>query len=446
MKKYLKSIATLALMLGVVQTSLSAAEINTPLFATFDDGNASPFVLNGDGAGADIKTQSVAINPSTIKNTTSNAIRVDLPADVQWWHKTYLKIEDGSKIVQASAAHKYLHIFVMYPEEGNGMEIGIFNQEGTLIYQKGINFEASTAWQDMVFDLTTDLDGKPGIAGQNIGGMWIRPYTGGGKTMYVDQFELSDNASPRSASPWNSPTLATFEDDFVSPFTISQDGGAQSIISNTQQTGINTSSKALLADYAGGSEWWHKVKLESKSDYIVLPQSDAHKYLHFMSNRSRADQFVVEIYTKTDVLIYKVHHTPTLVDEWEEIILDLTQSEESKPGIIGQNIGKIWIYSYAGGGAAASYQYDNFVLSDTDTPIPTGIENQQADNLDIQTDGQTIIINSANMQTASLYSLSGQLLDTKQGDDIRFENLTRGLYIVKIVMADGSVSTAKVVL
>lgn len=334
--------------------------INTPLFASFETEADNPFNLSFDSMDGIV---SVENNPAaTGINMTSKCVVYTANNAQNWWGKIFFTVKPGITIQPASSAHKYFQFYAYSSSNGLRAEIQVKNTIGTELYKGTFTLAEKNKWQRIVIDLGT------GIQASDIGQFYIAPDLDGfisGAQYLVDEFTLSDIPGKY----YTASDLSDFEDNSTLPFDLNIDGGNLSVTTNTVQTGINNSDKCLKAEYPAGSDWWHKIKLETKSDVMLMPASDDHVYLHFLTYRSNANQMCIEIYDKAGTLIYKKHQTSALINCWDEMILDLTQSEEGLPGIVGQNIGKIWIYPSAGGGPAAEYRFDRFVLSDQKTPV-----------------------------------------------------------------------------
>ncbi|GHV09861.1 hypothetical protein FACS1894162_1500 [Bacteroidia bacterium] len=422
-----------------------AQVISTPLFATFEDGNAAPFVLNQDGPGNDIKGQSIVNNPSAVKNTTSKCFSVQGGSD--WWHKTYLKLADGVSVVPASANHKYLHIFVYYTPGGsnNGFEIGIFTptDTGTPLFQGSVTVDPfSGEWQDLVVDLST-------VANITIGSLWIRPYCGAANTCYLDEFELSDSPTSRQAyNQWNNPVLATFEPGSDTPFTFSVDGGNLDVAkTNPNAASINETATSLYALY-NSMDWWYKTKLDAKTDTVVVPQSEQHKYLHFFSYRTASVPSEVQINNEDATRIYQKGFTNTAVNEWEDLVFDLTVSEAGLAGIAGKLIGGIWIMTNldSSGDFPQEYYYDEFILSDSDEPrsVPTNLKTPSLQELTVVVKDNTIELLDNDIQTVNVFDLNGSLVRSQAGKVV--SSLAKGAYLLQVTKTDGSAVFRKVVL
>jgi len=342
-------------------TANSQTVINEPLFASFESGDVNPFDFSFDSLNGTLIPGANSITTG-INTTSTSLIYTSNNSSQAWWGKLILTANASYTIQPKTDAHKYLHFYAYSTSNGLRAEVQVKSVSGTAIYQGNYTLDQKNTWQEIIIDLGAN------VVGSNIGKILVAPDLDGfsANAVYMlDQFSLSDIAG----TYYSNPVLSTFEDDFTSPFTLSIDGGNLSTITNANIDGVNNSGKCLSADYPSGSDWWHKVKIEAKSTIVILPASANHKYLHFLCMRDIANEVYIEIYNKAGVQIYVKHFTPSLTNAWEEIVLDLTLSENSLAGISGQNIGKIWIYPAAGGGPVSHNKFDKFVLSDSKDPI-----------------------------------------------------------------------------
>lgn len=350
-----------ALSMGLWLTPLSAQTINSPLIASFETDQDNPFNFSFDSLDGTI---AVGNNPATdgVNQTLKCAVYSNTTgAGQNWWGKIYMNTKEGFTIVPASANHRYLHFYAYTTSDNLNCEFAVKDPAGNIIKQMAYSLHEKNKWEKVTIDLGSSM------AGKSIGMFYFMPSSGGmqpNEQYMVDEIILSDIAGER----YSEPVLATFEAGTKQLFDLNIDGGSLTIVDNDLKSGINTSDKCIVADYPGGSDWWHKLKLETKADFVIEPQTANHKYLHFMSYRTITNGMCMEIQNKAGELIYKKNFAPTMTNAWEEIVLDLTQSEEDKPGITGQNIGKIWIYPAAGGGPVGQYRFDQFILSDTNAP------------------------------------------------------------------------------
>ncbi len=367
MKKIFTSIMMAVLPLFVASTY--AADITTPLFATFEAGTAVPFVLNADGPGSEIRTQVISDNPVKEENITNKCIKVEKPASYEWYFKTFLKLEDGTVVKQASVNHKYLHFFVKYPEGSNGLEVAVFKTGDftTPIYQAQIDYANTNGWHDVVIDLTDK------ITADGIGGIWIRPFYGSNTTMYVDEFELTDNANPRSITNVNTPLFGTFDDGNTYPFILNAEGEnanmKNQVVADNPLKTDNVSAKAIRMDVPEGAEWYFKTYFKIQDYTAIIPASVDHKYLHiFMMSPTNTSGAEIGVYNTTGTLIYQSSSIEwEETSDWHDVVIDLTANLNGKPGITDNNIGGIWIRPF-GLSVGKTYYFDEFELSDSAEP------------------------------------------------------------------------------
>ena len=371
-----------------------------PLFATFEDGVDSYMLPSDDG---EIKGATIGANPDKTINTTDKCVLVSQPGD--WWHKVHMNAVPDHYIIPASAAHKYLHFFIYQPAGAAGeVEIGVVDDNGTDIFQKTINTVTPGGWYDAVFDLTGTDNGKPGITPTSkISKIWIRGTRWDATTLfYLDEFELSNSAVPRILkTTWNSPNFMDFEGG-ATPFSYSNVNGGtiSAATANPNTTGINISTTCLSGDYPEGTSWNTQIHINTKADYIVEPASINHTYLHFLNYRNGLyGNSEIQIFDEEGNHFYQKQFSTLQANRWEEIVFDLTKSDNSLPGLtVGKKIGKIVIAPAPWDGTAnQKHYYDSFVLSDSKDPIssfnyPTNLANFES--------GLTLAITATETQLA----------------------------------------------
>lgn len=432
----------IAVMMWLVPSmGKSQTVINQPLFASFEDDTIDPFDRHLDTMNGTFQIENNA--DKTGINTSDKCLKFTCTSGgAGWWGKLYMTTNSAYTIQQNTASHKYLHFFAYTTNVTKTAEIQIKDASGNVVIKTQYTLSQANVWEEVVINLGNSFSGT-------IGEIYIAPcldWGGGlstGDIYMVDQFILSDIAG----TYYDNPILATFEDGFTSPFEFLIDGGNISVGVNPVTDGINNSSKCLYGDYPSGSDWWHKVKLEAKSTMIIIPKSENHKYLHFLCMRDIPNEIYIEIQNKAGQQIYVKHFTPALTNAWEEIILDLTQSENSLDGITGQNIGKIWIYPSAGGGPVSHNKFDQFVLSDSAVEFTTRTSSPDARKVHVFTNDGYAYVNGQDVLGVELVSLNGVVLHRSNmtSSGRLMLPLNKGVSLIKVYIKDGNSFVYKVV-
>ncbi len=438
-------------------TPRAITKIKTPLFGTFDDGNATPFVLNADGPGSDMKTQEISDNTFKKDNITAKTIKFTASEGIQWWHKTYFKMQDKTMVIPASADHKYLHFYLMSPTNTSGVEVGVLNISGELIYQTGsIEWDATAEWHDVVIDLTANLGDKPGITDNNIAGIWIRPFgLESGKIYYIDQFELGNSASPRIVKNINTPLFATFEDGTAAPFILNGDGQGSDIKNQVITDNVlklkNTTDKAIQLTGTEGVQWWHKTYFKVEDYSTIVPASADHKYLHFyMMSPTNTSGVEVGVYNIAGEQIYQtggIEWAPTA--EWLDVVIDLTADLNGKPGITGNNIAGMWVRPF-GMESGKVYYFDEFELSSkADSRIESGnsVNHAQLKNIELIINNGRVTISGDEIASIAVYGLNGTLIQNNlvENNEVTLP-LLKGAYIIQVTTKDGQIIVRKAIL
>ncbi len=239
----------------------------------------------------------------------------------------------------------------------------------------------------------------------------------------------------QSADQWTSPQLADFEQGSITPFEFTFDGAsAETAKSNPNKAGINNSTQCLYANYSG-MDWWYKAKLNVKQNYVIVPNTANHKYLHFLLYRNVIARSEVQVYddSNSDTRIYQKQFTNTITNAWEEVVFDLTASDAGLPGIEGKMIGNLWIMTSLDY-IAGQFYYDSFVLSDSKDPIGLvrnitnlgDFENGFSGAiiaLGTQTDGATASIENNPLATDKLNKTSKAIKYVRPGSAANWQSL-----------------------
>lgn len=422
MKKNIFLTACILLMPFFAAFGNSNGLINSVLFASLEDESNTPFVFSADAA-----TVEVAANPLKTGNTSDYALKYTAGSP-QWWYEMYMNCKTGITITSNSSNHKYLRFWAMRQiPYTSSCEIGLYTAASGRIYQGQFNIAEQGVWVEIIIDISAS-GSNIGIQGNEISQIWIAPdlnYGGPtpGAVFYFDQFAITDNNTPSVVkTAWDSELLISCESGSSTPFAYSIDGGVLNTeYDNPVTTTINNSAKCMNSNFAGGTDWWYKTRFETKSTYTIEPLSTNHKYLHFLSRRDFLAESELQVKDDADNLIYQKRFSNMTTNTWEEIVLDLTASDNSLPGVAGKKIGKIWLVNNVAWTAAAQqYQYDQFVLSDSKDPIglvrtPSNIgdfENDLAQNIvsvSTQTSGAAATV-VANPLTADLLNETSKVL------------------------------------
>jgi hypothetical protein len=384
----------LAIIMWIIPASgYSQTVINTPLFASFEDGSVNPFNLNVTDMNGSF---AVVANPLTTGvNTTSKCLKYTSSAGGAWYGKLFMVTNASYTIQQNTTSHRYLHFFAYTTNATRTAEIQIKDALGAIVIKPQYTLSKANAWEEVSIDLGSGFSGT-------IGEIYIAPCLdwggglGAGDVYMVDQFTLSNSAG----TLYNNPLIGSFETGATPLFSYSLDSmdGTVAEGANPSTTGINTTSNCLIyTANSSAQNWWGKIYINVKSTFIVQQNSTSHCYLRFYARTTSAGlRAELGIKDPAGNVICQPTYTLSQANVWEEVVIDLGTT------LTGKNIGSIYIAPDLDGfHAGATYMVDEIRISN----IPFNNAITTATTVaDFETNGITpVITNEANVcQTLSV--------------------------------------------
>jgi len=156
----------------------------------FETGTASNITGVNTSSNADNPVAYPVTNPmSNAKNATANVGKRSVIASPQWWTGFSFSF---SNPVQVDATHKYLHILVSVPVDGQKIALDV-KQGATNVISDGVKtITTANVWQDVVYDVSS----MAYISGLSLKmGNWDATAVG---DYYFDEIYIDDSATPRT--------------------------------------------------------------------------------------------------------------------------------------------------------------------------------------------------------------------------------------------------------
>jgi|GEM_PF-3814577 len=156
----------------------------------FEAGTASNISGVNTSSNSDNPVTYPVANPMVnAKNATANVGKRSLIANAQWWTGFSFNFANP---VQVDATHKYLHILVSVPVDGQKIALDV-KQGATNIISDGVKtITTANMWQDVVYDVSS----MAYISGLSLKmGHWDGSAVG---DYYFDEIYISDSATPRT--------------------------------------------------------------------------------------------------------------------------------------------------------------------------------------------------------------------------------------------------------
>lgn len=134
-------------------------------------------------------TYPVANPMNNAKNTTANVGKRSVIANAQWWTGFSFNFTNP---VQVDANHKYLHILISVPVDGQKIALDV-KQGATNVIADGVKtISTANVWEDVVYDVSS----MAYISGLSLKmGNWSGTAVG---DYYFDEIYINDSATPRT--------------------------------------------------------------------------------------------------------------------------------------------------------------------------------------------------------------------------------------------------------
>ncbi len=339
-------------------------------------------------------TQSANPSPGGL-NTSGYCVKYNTPTGANPGAGDTFTLTASVELKPKTNAHKYLR-FLYYRTGGTTTPAITVKDGSTDLFNGTFNVPSSNTWTEIVITL-------PVTTANTLSSIVFTPTFNAtpadrNKAAYVDEIFLMDYKTP-PATEWTNAVFATFEDGFTSPFSCQKDGVGTTPVTNPLATGINTTTKSIEATYANTTSA-NNILLVSTGAYSIKPVTTLNKYLHFFIYRNVISQSRIQITNLEGELVYQKDFTNTQTNQWEDIGLDLSLSDNGLPGCIGQYIDNIKIiHNITGSGSSQTYYYDEFSLSDD---IPANIK---------RWNDPILVTFETGIETPFNYSIEGGVLD-----------------------------------
>ena len=178
----------------------------------FESGTAANITGVNTSSNGDNPVNYPVTNPmNNAKNTTANVGKRSVIASPQWW--TGFSFSFANPVL-IDANHKYLHILVSVPVDGQKIAVDV-KQGATNVISDGVSIvTTANVWQDVVYDLSTMVY----MSGLSLKmGNWDVTAVG---DYYFDEFYIDDNAIPRTDIGTGTENTSKLNNTIVSGKTI----------------------------------------------------------------------------------------------------------------------------------------------------------------------------------------------------------------------------------
>lgn len=189
-------------------------------------------------------------------------------------------------------------------------------------------------WNDLVLDLqTAGITSLYGIYFMSQD--WNNGYTQD-SYFYYDQIILNSDPNPRGISVLQTAgTVGNFEDNGTNPTFLMEGTSGGSVISkvtNPENKTNNSSSYSLKITEQGETTWWSRANIKF-NNYVKV--SSATRYLHMMIKCP--SNFSILTYEPSEHWYSNL--SPTLRNQWSDVVVDLMSSDYSLNNTILQSVG-----------------------------------------------------------------------------------------------------------
>jgi hypothetical protein len=291
------------------QTVKVGKQIDLPL--NFEDPNFDYTTSDFGG-----NTSSVATDPANSGNKVLKAIK---NAGAEVWSGTTLGTAAGfATRIPVTATNSKMTMRVYSPAAGLTIKLKLENHtDGTKSVETDAVTTQANKWETLTFDFTHNATGTAALDNSVVydkaSVFFDFGVNGSGKVFYMDDLQIPTPASMVLGLP------LTFESDVLSYSFVSFDGGAASIVTNPQATGINTSAKVGKMVKGAGQPWGgaflaldNPIDFSAKKTFkmkVWSPRVGAKVLLKVENLNSGSINFEKEMVT-------------TKANQWEELTFD----------------------------------------------------------------------------------------------------------------------------
>lgn len=417
--------------------TLSAQDFTSPVWATFEDGDPMAFGnIEYEGSA----TVSIASNSSTGKvNKSEKCLSIETTDTHEWWHKVYLHPAEGTFIKPASSKHVFLHFKSFRTRVGLSSEIWLLDAQNNVLVQKQFNNSKAGEWEDIVFDVTGQLDDKE-IAMVRIHTELNFDYTVGAATYLFDDFKLVEDSYPDGVEiltgvskifDLDNESLTT---QYVQEFKTMSSQAKYAIVTNPNKTEVNNTNKVLRYNKPAKTVWWHglDVVINGLID-VKYPNTNLHVMAY--SPDGLPIEVVVEDHSGKNV---STEFFPYDAHEWEDFVVDVSSLQTIKRIIyrLDSSLRDNW------DNPAGLFYIDDVILDDnTDPRETTRITNETTVEFNAFSANGKIYVKGSEIESATLYSVCGVKLAEKtvETGEVSFE-AAQGSYIINVKSANGASS------
>lgn len=429
-------------MLMLIASLLFTAHGADTFIAGFEDGEDNYELNTGWAEGYD---WIVEANPETGGiNSTDKCLVTTItnPTPDRWGLWVVIKLKEPILITEAN---RYVKIMAKRSPNDTNLALCFNSKENDYF---GLSKPAKTnEWGDVVFDLFSENQ-DINLENKEVTNLMICLGTAGdagpGVTM-LDNMVLSDSPKPRGAQEIQPGLLVNFDDEALTAknfasFEVQSQTASCETVANPMSDVANPSTKCLSYNKPASATWWHSLRtMVNGVVSVAYPNSN----LHVMMYIPDASPVVIMAKSVTGKEVTTTFY-PSDGEGWYDCVLDVAELNYIKEVNFRFNCTQEEDWA----NPAGTYYVDDFELSDNTEPretIATSIKTSVLDGLNVYTEGNSVCVASPEFVAASVYSANGQLVAQTEGTDFSIV-LTKGIYVVKVIGAEGKVSVRKIVI
>jgi hypothetical protein len=300
------------------------------------EGEAPAFTVFGNIAEIEIVT-----NPDQSgANTTANTAKMIKSSGSETWAGAFFEVDNPLDLDNFSK----IKVSTWSPNSGIIVKLKLENSDASITHEVDITNTTANAWEDLVYDFS----GAPMADYIRIVIFFDFDNPGDNSEYYFDEIELVNEGGSSSF------TFEDFEGE-APAFTVFGNIAAIEILTNPDQSGVNTTATAAKMTKTSGSETWAGAFFEVDPGVLDLDSYSKIKVSTWSPNSGIIVKLKLE---NSDASItHEVDIVNTISNAWEDLVYDFSAAPAA------DYIRVVIFFDFDNPGDDSEYYFDEFALT-----------------------------------------------------------------------------------